>query len=160
MKILEDVASGTPIAHYLLERNAEILADSKTDFQGNLRIMKIVDELLNKPRMNRKRFLFKSIYLLRFNGDGGIDNDSAKSRDALIEAAMPGVKRRYSNASQSSHEFLDGERPKNKQEKSKNIDDPLNVGSIVGIDRLFEGGDCATESRANKSKLQLPSNYH
>lgn len=65
------------------------------------------------------------------------------------------MKRRYSNASQSSHEFSDGERSKDKQDKSKNIDDPLNAGSIFGIDRLFEGGDCTVDSRTNKSKFHF-----
>lgn len=37
----------------------------------------------------------------------------------------------------------------------KSMDDPLNVGSVVGIDRLFESGDCAMESRTNKSNFSL-----
>lgn len=94
-----------------------------------------------------------TIYLGRFNDDNGIDNSSANSRDALLEETKPSMKRRYSNASQSSHDFSDGEKSKEKrQDKSKTAEDPLNTGSIVGIDWLFEGGDCTVEPWASKSK--------
>jgi len=72
----------------------------------------------------------------------------------LLEEAKPVVKRRYSNASQSSHEFSDGEKSKKKrQDKSKNTEDPLNTGSIVGIDWLFESGECSVEPWTSKSKF-------
>ncbi|XP_076671234.1 pecanex [Andrena cerasifolii] len=146
LQLLPYLSYGSEIAHPIAEQSDEQFTNENC---GGCSLWDSYSPLLTRKKCgNFSRFEDR---FSRFNGDGGIDNDSAKSRDALIEAAMPGVKRRYSNASQSSHEFLDGERPKNKQEKSKNIDDPLNVGSIVGIDRLFEGGDCATESRANKN---------
>jgi len=64
------------------------------------------------------------------------------------------VKRRYSNASQSSHEFSDGEKNKEKRlDKSKNAEDPLNSGSVVGIDWLFESGDYPVEPWTSKSKF-------
>jgi len=93
----------------------------------------------------------------RFNDDNGIDNNSANSRDALLEESKSrGVKRRYSNANQSNHEFSDGEKNKEKRrEKSKNTEDPLNSGSIVGIDWLFESGDCSVEPWTSKSKFSV-----
>lgn len=93
----------------------------------------------------------------RFNDDNGIDNNSANSRDALLEESKSrGVKRRYSNANQSSHEFSDGEKSKEKRrDKSKNVEDPLNSGSIVGIDWLFENGDCSVEPWTSKSKFSV-----
>lgn len=72
----------------------------------------------------------------------------------MLEESKCGIRRRYSNASQSSHEFSDGEKTKEKrQEKSKNMEDPLNTGSIVGIDWLFESGDCSAEPWTSKSKF-------
>ncbi|KYN37627.1 Pecanex-like protein 1 [Trachymyrmex septentrionalis] len=87
----------------------------------------------------------------RFNDDNGIDNNSANSRDALLEESKSrGVKRKYSNANQNNHEFSDGEKSKEKQrDKSKNTEDPLNSGSIIGIDWLFESGDGSGEPWAN-----------
>lgn len=158
MKVLEDLAFRILIVHYLLGRLVKlmlpligtevlVLADLKIDFQGKLNIIKV-----NIKRLIHKFLKFDLIF--RRNEDGGVDNDSANSRDALIEESKSGVKRRYSNASQSSREFSDLENLfKDKQDKSKNIDDPLNVGSIVGIDQLFEGGDCTIESRINKGKF-------
>lgn len=158
MKVLEDLAFRILIVHYLLGRLVKlmlpligtevlVLADLKIDFQGKLNIIKV-----NIKRLIHKFLKFYPIF--RRNEDGGVDNDSANSRDALIEEPKSGVKRRYSNASQSSREFSDLENLfKDKQDKSKNIDDPLNVGSIVGIDQLFEGGDCTIESRTNKGKF-------
>ncbi|KYQ56080.1 Pecanex-like protein 1 [Trachymyrmex zeteki] len=89
----------------------------------------------------------------RFNDDNGIDNNSANSRDALLEESKSrGVKRKYSNANQSNHEFSDGEKSKEKQrDKSKNTEDPLNSGSIIGIDWLFESGDCSGEPWTSKN---------
>lgn len=95
----------------------------------------------------------------RFNDDNGIDNNSANSRDALLEEPKSGRKRRYSNASQSSHEFSDGEKNKEKRlDKSKNTEDPLNSGSVVGIDWLFESGDCPVEPWTSKSKFNINKN--
>lgn len=95
----------------------------------------------------------------RFNDDNGIDNNSANSRDALLDESKSGVKRRYSNASQSSHEFSDGEKSKEKRlDKSKNAEDPLNSGSVVGIDWLFESGDCPVEQWPSKSKFNVNKN--
>lgn len=158
MKVLEDLVFRILIVHYLLGRLVKlmlpligtevlVLADLKIDFQGKLNIIKV-----NIKRLIHKFLKFDLIF--RRNEDGGVDNDSANSRDALIEEPKSSVKRRYSNASQSSREFSDLENLfKDKQDKSKNIDDPLNVGSIVGIDQLFEGGDCTIESRTNKGKF-------
>ncbi|XP_028982643.1 pecanex-like protein 1 [Diachasma alloeum] len=88
----------------------------------------------------------------RFNGEVAIDDDSANSREALLEEAKPAYKRRFSNASQSSHELSDGERRKEiVDDREKKLDDPLNSGSIVGIDWLFENGDCAVEPWASKN---------
>ena len=66
------------------------------------------------------------------------------------------MKRKYSNANQSNHEFSDGEKSKEKQrDKSKNTEDPLNSGSIIGIDWLFESGDCSGEPWTSKSKFSV-----
>lgn len=127
-----------------------VLADLKIHLQGDLRV--ILEGIVNVPQLMHKVLKFN--FTFRFNRGGGIDNDSANSRDALIEEPKAGIKRRYSNASQSSHEFSDLENLfKDKQEKPKNIDDPLNVGSVVGIDQLFEGNDCAMEARSSKGNV-------
>lgn len=74
-----------------------------------------------------------------------IDNDSANSRDALLEDAKASDKRRFSNTSQSSRELSDGERHREKQKsKSKNVEDPLNSTSS-GFDWLFEHTDSEVE---------------
>lgn len=92
----------------------------------------------------------------RFNGEVAIDDDSANSREALLEEVKPAYKRRFSNASQSSHELSDSERRKDGlDEREKKLDDPLNSGSIVGIDWLFENGDCAAEPWASKSEYRI-----
>lgn len=104
---------------------------------------------------------------LRFNDDNGMDNNSANSRVALLdmlEESKCGVKRKYSNASQSSHEFSDGERNKETRlDKAGNMEDPPNSGSVVGIDWLFgcsENGDCPldlrTSKNSNRFQLQKP----
>lgn len=115
---------------------------------------------LNIIRITLRFFSLTSLLFPRFNDDNGIDNNSANSRDALLEEAKPIVKRRYSNASQSSHEFSDGEKAgkKKRQDKSKNTEDPLNTGSIVGIDWLFESGECAVEPWTSKSKFDVAEN--
>lgn len=72
----------------------------------------------------------------------------------MLEESKPSVKRRYSNASQSSHEFSDSEKSKEKRpNKSKNTEDAFNSGSVVGIDWLFESGDCAIDPWTSKSKF-------
>lgn len=82
-----------------------------------------------------------------------IDNDSANSRDALLEDSKPRKQRRCSNASQSSHDISDDEKRRvKKKNKTKNVEDPLYSGSIVGIDWLFENNrECGVETWSNKS---------
>lgn len=100
------------------------------------------------------------ILFFSFNDDNGIDNNSANSRDALLEESKPNVKRRCSNASQSSHEFSDNEKNKEKRpNKSKNTEDPFNSGSVVGIDWLFESNDCPVESWTSKSKFSVTKTF-
>ncbi|XP_048504716.1 pecanex-like protein 1 isoform X5 [Athalia rosae] len=68
---------------------------------------------------NRDRSLSTSGFeerFARFNGDTAIDNDSANSRDALLEDANANDKRRFSNTSQSSRELSDGERHREKHQ--------------------------------------------
>jgi hypothetical protein len=63
------------------------------------------------------------------------------------------TKRRFSNTSQSSWDLSDGERRKEKRkEKIKQTEEPINSGSIVGIDWLFENGE--GEPWTNKSKYK------
>ncbi|XP_012134534.1 pecanex isoform X2 [Megachile rotundata] len=155
LQLLPYLSYGSEIVHPIAEQSDEQFANEST---GGFSLRDSCSPLLTRKSCetnttsNRDRSLSTSRFedrFSRFNGDAGIDNDSANSRDALIEESKPGVKRRYSNASQSSREFSDGERSKDK-DKLKNIDDPLNVGSVLGIDRLFEGNDCTLESRTNK----------
>lgn len=104
--------------------------------------------------MKNFSFFFSSRYIV----DTTVDNDSANSRDALLEEPKPTVNRRFSNTSQSSWDLSDGERRKEKRkEKSKQqhqqqqqVDEPTNSGSIVGIDWLFENGE--GEPWTNKSE--------
>ncbi|XP_076242685.1 pecanex isoform X2 [Calliopsis andreniformis] len=157
LQLLPYLSYGSEIVHPIAEQSDEQFANENS---GGLNLRDSYSPLLTRKisetnaTTSRDRSHSTSRFedrFSRFNGDGGIDNDSANSRDALIEEPKSVIKRRYSNASQSSHEFSDGERLKEKQDKSKTTDDPLNVGSIVGIDRLFEGGDCTIEPRPNKN---------
>ncbi|XP_071872854.1 pecanex isoform X2 [Bombus fervidus] len=157
LQLLPYLSYGSEIVHPIEEQSDEQFANESS---GGFSLQDSYSPLLTRKTCetnatsNRDRSLSTSRFEDRFsrrNEDGGVDNDSANSRDALIEEPKSGVKRRYSNASQSSREFSDLENLfKDRQDKSKNIDDPLNVGSIVGIDQLFEGGDCTIESRTNK----------
>ncbi|XP_025602907.2 pecanex-like protein 1 isoform X4 [Athalia rosae] len=105
---------------------------------------------------NRDRSLSTSGFeerFARFNGDTAIDNDSANSRDALLEDANANDKRRFSNTSQSSRELSDGERHREKhQGKCKNVEDPLNSTSS-GFDWLFEHTDSEVEPSQSQSDL-------
>ncbi|KZC13014.1 PREDICTED: pecanex-like protein 1 [Dufourea novaeangliae] len=157
LQLLPYLSYGSEIVHPIAEQSDEQFANESS---GGYSLRDSYSPLLTRKTCeanatsNRDRSLSTSRFedrFSRFYGDGGIDNDSANSRDALIEEPKPSMQRRYSNASQSSHEFSDGEKPKDKQDKLKIMDDPLNVGSVVGIDRLFEGGDCAVELRTNKN---------
>ncbi|XP_076632780.1 pecanex isoform X1 [Colletes latitarsis] len=155
LQLLPYLSYGSEIVHPIAEQSDEQFAnESSGGFRDSYSPLLTRKTCETNSTSNRDRSLSTSRFedrFSRFNGDGGIDNDSANSRDALIEKPKPGVNRRYSNASQSSHEFSDGERPKDKQDKLKSIDDPLNIGSVVEIDRLFESSDCAMESRTNKN---------
>lgn len=92
-------------------------------------------------------------FIYRFNGEIAIDNDSANSREALIDKGKSSFNRRFSNGSQSSHDLSDGDRRKEIHEDTVNrVDDLVNSGSIVGLDWLFENDECTAESWANKSK--------
>ncbi|KAG7207181.1 hypothetical protein KM043_008869 [Ampulex compressa] len=159
LQLLPYLSYGSEIVHPIAEQSDEQFANESSggfslrDSYSPLLARKVTTE--NNTGSNRDRSLSTGRFeerFSRFNGDAVIDNDSANSRDALLEEPKAGVKRRYSNASQSSHEFSDGERRKEKRrEKSKNVEDPLNSGSVVGIDWLFEGGDCAVEPWASKN---------
>ncbi|XP_025602906.2 pecanex-like protein 1 isoform X2 [Athalia rosae] len=107
---------------------------------------------------NRDRSLSTSGFeerFARFNGDTAIDNDSANSRDALLEDANANDKRRFSNTSQSSRELSDGERHREKhQGKCKNVEDPLNSTSS-GFDWLFEHTDSEVEPSQSQSAFWM-----
>ncbi|CAK9799436.1 Pecanex-like protein 1 [Anthophora quadrimaculata] len=157
LQLLPYLSYGSEIVQPIAEQSDEQFANESS---GGFSLRDSYSPLLTRKTCetnatsNRHRSLSTSRFedrFSRFNGDGGIDNDSANFRDALIEEPKRGIERRYSNGSQSTHEFSDLENLfKDKQNKSKNIDDPLNVGSVVEIDQLFESGDCAIESRSNK----------
>lgn len=86
-----------------------------------------------------------------------MDNDSANSRDALLEEPpKTEKKRRYSNTSQSSWDLSNnGQKlPEKKSEKSMQSDEPANSGSVVGINWLFENGD-EVEPWNSKRKIFL-----
>ena len=101
-----------------------------------------------------------TLFHYRYIVDTTVDNDSANSRDALLEEPKPTTKRRFSNTSQSSWDLSDGERRKEKRkEKScKQSEDPVNSGSIVGIDWLFENGE--GEPWTNKSEILFAIIYN
>ncbi|XP_046486198.1 pecanex-like protein 1 isoform X1 [Neodiprion pinetum] len=108
--------------------------------------------------VNRDRSLSTSGFeerFTRFNGDTVIDNDSANSRDALLDDTKTNDKRRFSNTSQSSHELSDGERHKEKQQgKCKNVEDPLYSASS-GFDWLFEHTDSEVEPSQSQSAFWM-----
>ncbi|XP_076648981.1 pecanex isoform X2 [Halictus rubicundus] len=159
LQLLPYLSCGSEIVHPIAEQSDEQFANESS---GGYTFRDSYSPLLTRKTCetnatsNRDRSLSTSQFVdrySRFYGDGGIDNDSANSRDALIEELKPSIKRRYSNASQSSHDKLKykQDKLKYKQEKMKSLDDPLNVGSVVGIDRLFESSDCTLEPRTNKN---------
>ncbi|XP_012226316.2 pecanex-like protein 1 isoform X2 [Linepithema humile] len=158
LQLLPYLSYGSEIVHPIAEQSDEQFANESS---GGFSLRDSYSPLLTRKNIsdanatsNRDRSHSAGRFedrFSRFNDDNGIDNNSANSRDALLEEAKPVVKRRYSNASQSSHEFSDGEKSKKKrQDKSKNTEDPLNTGSIVGIDWLFESGECSVEPWTSK----------
>lgn len=90
------------------------------------------------------------VYFVRYKSDKM--PISSNSQDTLIENYDVLSKKRYSNASQSSWELSVNEREKPRREKSKDLEDSTNTGSIFGIDRLFVEDDFGVESWTNKSK--------
>ncbi|XP_031828989.1 pecanex isoform X2 [Nomia melanderi] len=158
LQLLPYLSYGSEIVHPIAEQSDEQFANESS---GGYSLRDSYSPLLTRKTCetnatsNRDRSLSTSRFVdrySRFYGDDDIDNDFANCKDALIEELKRHcIKRRYSNASQSSHEFSDAEKPKDKQDKLKNMDDPLNVGSVVGIDRLFESSDCTLEQRTNKN---------
>ncbi|XP_011642737.1 pecanex-like protein 1 isoform X2 [Pogonomyrmex barbatus] len=162
LQLLPYLSYGSEIVYPIAEQSDEQFANESS---GGFSLRDSYSPLLTRKNINdasatsnRDRSLSAGRFedrFSRFNDDNGIDNNSANSRDALLEESKSrGVKRRYSNANQSNHEFSDGEKSKEKrQDKSKNIvtEDPLNSGSIVGIDWLFESGDCSVEPWASKN---------
>ncbi|XP_034952503.1 pecanex-like protein 1 isoform X2 [Chelonus insularis] len=159
--LLPYLSYGSEIVHPIAEQSDEQFANESAggychrDSYNPLLTRKTVGD--SSTCSNRDRSLSAGGFdnrFSRFNGDVvAIDNDSANSREALLEEGMSTFKRRFSNASASSHELSDNERRKEAPENGKKADDPLNTGSIVGIDWLFENGDCPAESWTNK-------NYH
>ncbi|CAL1678982.1 unnamed protein product [Lasius platythorax] len=159
LQLLPYLSYGSEIVHPIAEQSDEQFANESS---GGFSLRDSYSPLLTRKNMNdvnstsnRDRSLSAGRFedrFSRFNDDNGIDNNSANSRDALLDESKSGVKRRYSNASQSSHEFSDGEKSKEKRlDKSKNAEDPLNSGSVVGIDWLFESGDCPVEPWTSKN---------
>nr|XP_050854657.1 pecanex-like protein 1 isoform X1 [Vespula vulgaris] len=158
LQLLPYLSYGSEIVHPIAEQSDEQFANESSggfslgDSYSPLLTRKTTND--NTTTSNRDRSLSTGRFddrFSRFNGDTVVDNDSANSRDALLEEPKSSVKRRYSNASQSSHEYSDGERHKDKRhDKTKNIEDPLNSGSVVGIDWLFESSDCPIEPWTSK----------
>ncbi|XP_032676512.1 pecanex-like protein 1 isoform X2 [Odontomachus brunneus] len=159
LQLLPYLSYGSEIVHPIAEQSDEQFANESS---GGFSLRDSYSPLLTRKNIgdtnaasNRDRSLSTGRFednFSSFNDDNGIDNNSANSRDALLEESKPNVKRRYSNASQSSHEFSDGEKNKEKRlNKSKNAEDPFNSGSVVGIDWLFESGDCPVESWTSKN---------
>ncbi|KAK2578679.1 hypothetical protein KPH14_012167 [Odynerus spinipes] len=157
LQLLPYLSYGSEIVHPIAEQSDEQFANESSggfslgDSYSPLLTRKTTND--NTTTSNRDRSLSASRFddrFSRFNGDIAVDNDSANSRDALLEEPKSSFKRRYSNASQSSHEYSDSERHKDKQQdKTKNMEDPLNSGSVVGINWLFESGDCPIEPWKN-----------
>ncbi|OXU21584.1 hypothetical protein TSAR_015155 [Trichomalopsis sarcophagae] len=134
LQLLPHLSCGSEIGHPIAEQSDEQIP---TENSGRYNLQDSYSPLLTR-KDNDDRFL-------RYIVDTTVDNDSANSRDALLEEPKPVTKRRFSNTSQSSWDLSDGERRKEKRkEKSKHqqqSDDPINSGSIVGIDWLFENGE-------------------
>ncbi|XP_043476640.1 pecanex-like protein 1 [Leptopilina heterotoma] len=154
--------SGSEIVHSIAEQSDEQFTNENS---GAFTLRDSYSPLLTRKEIeytnnsNRDRSLStggsEDRFLSRFIGDTAVDNNSANSRDALLEDPEVCPKRRFSNASQSSSELSDGEsrREKRRQkrcEKLKSLDDPL-TGSIVGINWLFENGEFGVDTWANKN---------
>ncbi|XP_020296793.1 pecanex-like protein 3 isoform X2 [Pseudomyrmex gracilis] len=164
LQLLPYLSYGSEIVHPIAEQSDEQFANESSggyslrDSYSPLLTRKNISDA-NVPSNTRDRSLSAGRFedrFTRFNDDNGMDNNSANSRVALLdmlEESKCGVKRKYSNASQSSHEFSDGERSKETRlDKGGNMEDPPNSGSVVGIDWLFgcsENGDCPLDLRTN-----------
>ncbi|XP_011688823.1 PREDICTED: pecanex-like protein 1 isoform X2 [Wasmannia auropunctata] len=158
MQLLHYLSFGSEIVYPIAEQSDEQFANESSE---EFSLCDSYSPLLTRKNIsdasatsNRDRSLSAGRFeerFSRFNDDNGVDNNSANSRDALLEESKSrGVKRRYSNANQSNHEFSDGEKTKeSRRDKSKTMEDPLNSGSIVGIDWLFE--DCSGEPWTSKN---------
>ncbi|KAK0163469.1 hypothetical protein PV327_007144 [Microctonus hyperodae] len=158
LQLLPYLSYGSEIVHPIAEQSDEQFVNESA---GGYSLRDSYSPLLTRKTMgdsdaysNRDRSLSAGGFddrFARFNGEVAIDDDSANSREALLEEGKETYKRRFSNASQSSHELSDGERRKQISDDIKKLDDPLNCGSIVGIDWLFENSDCTAEPWPNKN---------
>ncbi|XP_012285092.1 pecanex-like protein 1 isoform X2 [Orussus abietinus] len=160
LQLLPYLSYGSEIVHPIAEQSDEQFANESS---GGYSLRDSYSPLLARTttedpnvNSNRDRSLstggFEDRYL-RYNGEAVIDNDSANSRDALLYEPKSCSRRRFSNASQSSRELSDGEKRMDKQHQSKlkNVDEPTNSGSVVGIDWLFEDNEYAPEPWPNKN---------
>ncbi|KAL0106535.1 hypothetical protein PUN28_016318 [Cardiocondyla obscurior] len=155
LQLLPYLSFGSEIVYPIAEQSDEQFANESSeefslcDSYSPLLTRKTISDA--SATSNRDRSLSAGRFedrFSRFNDDNGIDSNSANSRDALLNSKSKArrVKRRYSNSNQSGNEFSDSKKSKKKRrDKSKNTEDPLNSGSIVGIDWLFESGDCSVE---------------
>ncbi|XP_066601607.1 pecanex-like protein 1 isoform X2 [Prorops nasuta] len=165
LQLLPYLCYGCEIVHPIAEQSDEQFNESSAGFSRDsysplLARIAAVEGKTNSGRELRFSAGRCEDRFSSFNGDPGTDNDSANSRDALLEEPRLNSKRRCSNASESSDEFSDGEcrKEKRQRERSKNqLDDPLSTGSIVGIDWLFENGECCGEYNATALGIEKRS---
>ncbi|XP_057329503.1 pecanex-like protein 1 isoform X1 [Microplitis mediator] len=158
LQLLPYLSYGSEIVHPIAEQSDEQFAN---DSAGGYSLRDSYSPLLTRKTIgdsstcsNRDRSLSAGGFddrFSRFNGEIAIDNDSANSREALLDKGKSSFSRRFSNGSQSSHDLSDGDRRKEIHEDTVNrVDDLVNSGSIVGLDWLFENDECTAESWANK----------
>ncbi|XP_033209736.1 pecanex-like protein 1 isoform X3 [Belonocnema kinseyi] len=168
LQLLPYLSYGSEIVHPIAEQSDEQFLNENP---GGFQLRNAYSPLLTRKEAdnthfssNRDRRLSiggSEKRFLRFIGDTAIDNNSANSREALLEGSEAGTKRRLSNASQSSSELSDGDRRREKRqeqrgEKLKNFNDPL-TESVVGINWLFENGEFGVNAWANKIFWSLKS---
>ncbi|XP_023246263.1 pecanex-like protein 3 [Copidosoma floridanum] len=128
LQLLPYLSCGSEIVHPIAEQSDEqVTAESSGRF----------NQESYSPLLMRK----DDDRYLRYVVDTTVDNDSANSRDALLEEPKPMSKRKLSNTSQSSWDLSDGETPKERRKEKMKQEEPANGGSIVGIDWLFENGE-------------------
>ncbi|KAJ8683819.1 hypothetical protein QAD02_019611 [Eretmocerus hayati] len=131
LQLLPYHSCGSEIVHPIAEQSDE---QTPAESSGRYHSQESSSPLLTHKETDDK--------MTRYIVDTTADNDSANSRDVLLEDQKSVTERRFSNTSQSSGDLSDGERRREEKKiKLKQADESNLTGSIVGFEWLFANGE-------------------